>query len=523
MEAASKNSAPPSVSLVITFDPHSTPPRLLCGPPDRAQSLWSFSQHRSHCRHTILTALSVTEEHPHRCFYALAHAAFTPAAPRPIGGKRYPGYSRFRCKEPIDVLDWLLDVSLAPEWEVGRRKPPHPSTLLCVVVEAVNGVLEAHFKEEKGAREAMNEGVLVGMKRAGVISRIGERTSLPEYLRERRGERGPRGDGTAGVAGASADVGATGAITARDNGAEDDEEIKALWESLLTPDRRPASKGNKAMSGSRSNQDTIRGASLQRSVRDQDEEPHHQIDHRGMDHYQRPPSLPPAGTTGFGYLDYHASPYVHPYVDPPFSASYPPSAFYPRPTNYPSITHPRPPTLGPPLVNWTPPVPPNPPIVAASASTHFIFFVNLDSDSDDDDDEFASGAPSSSPPGTFAHANDPPRILAELLEIHDTSLSTVDVRVAARYVLLPDDDGGAGEWVNWWRHPPSTASASATGGSRTLVVRNQGRDAGASAEASEAGTITVEACDEMTRRWLQVKMQAEVLRRRLGFDALVRG
>ncbi|KAJ3125898.1 hypothetical protein HK101_005832, partial [Irineochytrium annulatum] len=164
--------------IILSNDPQNM--RILAGPPNAHQAAWSLSQHTADCRETILTALSWTRSDPHRVLYALASRAFLPEGPRPIGGKRAPGYQQFRCVDPVDVLDWLLYVSLDPKWEVGRRRPPHPSTLLCFVAGAVNEVLAMHLEtldpDNAEARSRFDDAVLLGMKRAGHLSRIGEHT-----------------------------------------------------------------------------------------------------------------------------------------------------------------------------------------------------------------------------------------------------------------------------------------------------------------------------------------------------------
>ncbi|KAJ3167840.1 hypothetical protein HK101_011693 [Irineochytrium annulatum] len=423
------------VSLVLSFD-HARR-EILTGPPNFEQSRWSIEQHEAHCRSTILTALASTAEHPHRIFYALAGTAFLPDNPRPIGGKRYPGYNRFK-GEPEDILPWLLSVSLRPEWETGRRRPPPTSTLLTCVVVAVNDVLGLFFREGIGIScdgggkgEAGMDGVVLrGMKRSGHISVVGgsQIQVLPSELKSRR--------------------------AAMAEGEVDQRAVPRLWGRLLAnmPSRIATTPTSETGSAG------VSPAGV----------------HSPLAQVLSAQALSARQRGSFDHSPARHSPHT-PQAAPP-----------PPEDPYGTILR---------LVVVT-----SPALQAELAAEVLRAVPNKQPSSSE-----ISRHPNDSPRKPVRRSlPDPPYILAELTEITDASGKDISLTIATRYILLAAIPGASlasmdvegPDGLNWWKAAPASG-------------------VGLDGEQSSKESGLVE-CDGITRRWLQAKLEVELMRRMIS-------
>ncbi|KAJ3199318.1 hypothetical protein HDU67_002910 [Dinochytrium kinnereticum] len=153
-------------------------------PPSPTTSNWTTADHHTHCLQTYETAATHNNGHFHRFIYALTGRVFVVTAPRPIGGKREPGFRAFNGSSAEDVLDWILGIAAAaPLTGRGRKRQP-PGEILRFVVGEMNLVLELSRRGEGrlGAKDEMDNLVLRGMAQAGHLPQTG-RTLLPERLR----------------------------------------------------------------------------------------------------------------------------------------------------------------------------------------------------------------------------------------------------------------------------------------------------------------------------------------------------
>ncbi|KAJ3196370.1 hypothetical protein HK101_009183 [Irineochytrium annulatum] len=478
------------VGLVLAYDEVAR--QVTLGPPDEQQSLWSLDEHYRHTRTTIFRAFAATGEHPDRCMYAIARFAFNPDNPRPIGGKRYPGYQKFKGVTPRDVLDWLLTVSLRPEWEVGRRRPPHPSTLITAVAAAVDDVLKLLNRREadvggggvsRGRRgggdkdETMDDAVLVGMKKAGHVAR--DQTYLPSHMVDDR----------AG--------GSRKATAARDD-------IAKLWDGLINdPSGVPVAESLVRTQPTALLQNIFAGPSQPRE---------HRL------------SQVPVSTAGLTGGARHGSGAIGTGSRHPLAS---PRGFH---HSHSSLDIPTP-DLG-----------------SDGSTLHYVFYIEAPGNPLYGSGVLATPSPSAAAESAGTRRKlGPSRILAEMIEMRDRSVVSLSIAVAARYVLLsPEGPASASsaphDWLNWWRvaDPPpaldagghATGSGSGSGfGSAASAASGSQQQPGAAFftwQAIDDGprapwvatSLLLQECDAITRKWLQARLEVELLKLRMCEDML---
>ncbi|KAJ3203978.1 hypothetical protein HDU67_009844 [Dinochytrium kinnereticum] len=105
---------------------------------------------------------------------------FVTSAPRPLGGKRSPGYIKMlkTRRLPVEELaDWIVDVScVAPKCGRGFRVVP-PGECMEFSVAKANGVLGLR---RLGKRDEMDNLVLRGL---AVSGHLGDDLIMPSYLK----------------------------------------------------------------------------------------------------------------------------------------------------------------------------------------------------------------------------------------------------------------------------------------------------------------------------------------------------
>ncbi|KAJ3110718.1 hypothetical protein HDU96_006350 [Phlyctochytrium bullatum] len=157
-------------------------------PPPAATHTWTLADLHAHTRSTLLAAATRCQAgHPDRFIYALVGRAFVATAPRPIGGKREPGFREFDGVTADDALNWLLRIAVAPPLTGRGRKRQPAGEILRWLVEEFNKVLGLGMRVAPGvgdlaAKDEMDNWVLTGMAQAGHLPNT-NRIVLPEYLR----------------------------------------------------------------------------------------------------------------------------------------------------------------------------------------------------------------------------------------------------------------------------------------------------------------------------------------------------
>ncbi|KAI8851219.1 hypothetical protein BC829DRAFT_129082 [Chytridium lagenaria] len=125
-------------------------------------------------------ALTESGAVPERLIYAFASKVFCTTIPRPIGGKRAPGFLSFAGASAEELLIWIIEKAITSPTRRGRGKPLDPGDLLTMVVGFFNEVLTLH---RSGSKDDLDNAVLRGMRRAGHLVNTGSRTILPPHLR----------------------------------------------------------------------------------------------------------------------------------------------------------------------------------------------------------------------------------------------------------------------------------------------------------------------------------------------------
>ncbi|KAI8828842.1 hypothetical protein BC829DRAFT_424119 [Chytridium lagenaria] len=148
--------------------------------PHAHQKPWTYPILKDHTLQVMTTALSTTRVHPDRMIYAFLSKVFIVNAPRPIGGKRKPGFLSFEGDNAGDALVWVLGKALLPPEEQAQRRRPGPGAVLEFLVQMANETLDML---EKGTKDEMDDAVLKGMRRCGHLAVEG-RIVLPQHLRD---------------------------------------------------------------------------------------------------------------------------------------------------------------------------------------------------------------------------------------------------------------------------------------------------------------------------------------------------
>ncbi|KAI8611724.1 hypothetical protein BC830DRAFT_1140060 [Chytriomyces sp. MP71] len=122
---------------------------------------------------TIKSIFSNTLVHPDRLIYALAGTLFKPESPFPFGGPRLsPGYTKFSGRTGQSLLHFI--VAGADECYNKYRDPQ----AMELVSNSIGRLMSMHYQ---GMKDALDERVLKGMKKAGHIEWFGA-ANLPQEL-----------------------------------------------------------------------------------------------------------------------------------------------------------------------------------------------------------------------------------------------------------------------------------------------------------------------------------------------------
>ncbi|KAI8608080.1 hypothetical protein BC830DRAFT_1174725 [Chytriomyces sp. MP71] len=132
---------------------------------------------RDPIQHSIATLYSIfsnTRVHPDRLIYALAGSIFKPESPHPFGGSRLsPGYAKFVGSSCRSLLQFIV----AGAYDCCERY--RDRKVMDLICKNINRVLAMHYQ---GMKDALDERVLKGMKKAGHIEWSGA-TGIPRWLR----------------------------------------------------------------------------------------------------------------------------------------------------------------------------------------------------------------------------------------------------------------------------------------------------------------------------------------------------
>ncbi|KAI8847749.1 hypothetical protein BC829DRAFT_418083 [Chytridium lagenaria] len=153
---------------------------ILLHAPSPEQSRWTQPQLEEHCIQVFRIAMDDCGTHHDRLIYALAGRIFTINAPRPIGGKKNPGFAEYSGSTTADLMAWIVAKAAEPPNTGRGRKRTTPGEALSYVVENFNELMALQRNRNK---DAMDDVILKGMTKAGHIERSG-RIVLPQYLRE---------------------------------------------------------------------------------------------------------------------------------------------------------------------------------------------------------------------------------------------------------------------------------------------------------------------------------------------------
>ncbi|KAJ3207098.1 hypothetical protein HDU67_007681 [Dinochytrium kinnereticum] len=143
--------------------------RLVCVQPTGSQVLWDIRRLRDDTVAAFHSALSETGAVPERLIYAFASKVFSVNMPRPIGGKRNPGFLTFTGASASDLVVWIVENASGAPGRRGRGRPLKPGELLEMVVEEFNGVLALQYG---GCKDELDNAVLKGMRRGILDPRL---------------------------------------------------------------------------------------------------------------------------------------------------------------------------------------------------------------------------------------------------------------------------------------------------------------------------------------------------------------
>ncbi|KAJ3097991.1 hypothetical protein HDU97_004385 [Phlyctochytrium planicorne] len=174
MNSSNKTNGP---ARTLSFNPKTK--RILINNPTLEQRSWSHRQLLEHTFSVMRSAFNTSHGHPDRLIYGFLSKAFVVSAPRPIGGKRKPGFLQFEGDTATDALRWTLEKALLPPEEQAQRRRPPPGSVLEFLVQSANEMLE---QQDTGTKDELDNTVLKGMRRCGHLNDEG-RIVLPVYLR----------------------------------------------------------------------------------------------------------------------------------------------------------------------------------------------------------------------------------------------------------------------------------------------------------------------------------------------------
>ncbi|KAJ3170909.1 hypothetical protein HK101_011303 [Irineochytrium annulatum] len=115
-----------------------------------------------------------------RAKWALLSRLFTLSAPRPIGGKRKPGFLSHDGDDVDGILRWVVQRACDPPIRKGKSRHSHPGLVMEFVLTSVNDVLDLLDFDTK---DALDECVMRGLRRSGFMDER-ERPVLPQDLME---------------------------------------------------------------------------------------------------------------------------------------------------------------------------------------------------------------------------------------------------------------------------------------------------------------------------------------------------
>ncbi|KAI8855316.1 hypothetical protein BC829DRAFT_378578, partial [Chytridium lagenaria] len=167
-------------SLIPHIDPNSQ--LLTLNPPAGLELTWTLPRLQDEFRSLLQRSIWENDpnSHHHRLLYAWVGTLFHETAPRPIGGKRLPGFViilRGQRKCIVEIVEWVLDVSCrGPKCGRGFRVVP-PGECMRFVVGKWNEVLKV-WRENK--KSVMNQMVMRGLE---VVKHLQEAEGMPSYLK----------------------------------------------------------------------------------------------------------------------------------------------------------------------------------------------------------------------------------------------------------------------------------------------------------------------------------------------------
>ncbi|KAJ3193347.1 hypothetical protein HK101_004972 [Irineochytrium annulatum] len=115
-----------------------------------------------------------------RAKWALLSRLFILSAPRPIGGKRKPGFLSHDGHDVDGILRWVVQRACDPPIRKGKSRHSHPGLVMEFVLAGLNDVLDLLDFDTK---DALDECVMRGLRRSGFMDER-ERPVLPQDLME---------------------------------------------------------------------------------------------------------------------------------------------------------------------------------------------------------------------------------------------------------------------------------------------------------------------------------------------------
>ncbi|KAJ3193534.1 hypothetical protein HK101_004672 [Irineochytrium annulatum] len=167
--------------VVLRHDPATRKTSLVL--PNPNESLWSLRELHAHSLRHLLSALDAVDptSHPDRVRYAFLSRVFAVTAPRPIGGKRDPGFRKVLEDDAHGCVAWACARACEPPVRMGRSRHPRPGFVMEYLVKCLGEVEEMVARKGEG-KDTMDEWVMRGCERSGHLAE--GRCLLPERLRE---------------------------------------------------------------------------------------------------------------------------------------------------------------------------------------------------------------------------------------------------------------------------------------------------------------------------------------------------
>ncbi|KAJ3193084.1 hypothetical protein HK101_005441 [Irineochytrium annulatum] len=176
---------------VLTLLYNQATSRLETRRPSAQAATWSFQRYLKECVSQFDEAFNsvivgIKGCHPDRARYLFIGKVFDLGTPRPIGGKRQPGFLSFEELGAGHAVKWILDHACKPPTRRGKKRPPEPGELLLLIVRHLNDALTLlrHADAAGALKDAIDDGVLRGLVRSKHLKlTTGVRFYLPAELR----------------------------------------------------------------------------------------------------------------------------------------------------------------------------------------------------------------------------------------------------------------------------------------------------------------------------------------------------